>query len=283
LPVRLTEKLLIIGKIKRFFSQFIYFLLSRGGILILKNQSMIITKKYKILGVVPARGGSKGIPQKNIKLLLGKPLIAYTIIEALKSKLLTKVIISSDDRKIIRIVKKYGGEAPFVRPKELATDKSLALPVIQHAVRKMEKIEKIKYDYVVMLQPTTPLRTAEDIDQALKKLIKTKADSVISVVNVEANHPWRMKKIVNDRLVDYGKEEVENMPRQSLPPVYIRSGDIYAVKRKVLMADNTFRGKDCRPYLMSEGGTVNIDSEIDFKLAEILLSKRKKDVRNFSS
>jgi len=244
---------------------------------------MIITKKYKILGVVPARGGSKGIPQKNIKLLLGKPLIAYTIIEALKSKLLTKVIISSDDRKIIRIVKKYGGEAPFVRPKELATDKSLALPVIQHAVRKMEKIEKIKYDYVVMLQPTTPLRTAEDIDQALKKLIKTKADSVISVVNVEANHPWRMKKIVNDRLVDYGKEEVENMPRQSLPPVYIRSGDIYAVKRKVLMADNTFRGKDCRPYLMSEGGTVNIDSEIDFKLAEILLSKRKKDVRNFSS
>jgi len=233
-------------------------------------------QKYKILGVIPARGGSKTIPKKNIKILLNKPLIAYTIEAALKSKLLTKVIVSSDDPEIIEVSKKYGAEVPFVRPKELATDTALAVDTIKHAVLTMEELERTKYDYVVMLQPTTPFRTAEDIDAALEKLITTGADSVISVVNVGAMHPARMKKIVNDRLVDYAEEEIENMPRQMLTPVYIRNGAIYATKRDVLVNQNTFKGNDCRPYIMPEERSINIDSELDFLLAEAVLKRKNK-------
>lgn len=234
-------------------------------------------KKYRILGVIPARGGSKAIPRKNIKPLLGRPLIAYTIAPALKSKLLTRVIVSSDDKEIIKTSKKYGADVPFIRPKELATYLALAMDVIKHAVLETERLEGEKYDYVVMLQPTTPLRTAEDIDNALKKLIETKADSVISVVNVGPMHPVRMKRIVDDRLVDYAEEEVENMPKELLPPVYIRNGAIYAVKRDVLVSRRSFKGDDCRPYVMPEERSINIDSEIDFLLAEAVMRKIKWD------
>lgn len=232
-------------------------------------------KKYRILGVIPARGGSRTIPKKNIKPLLGRPLIAYTIVPALRSKLLTRVIVSSDNKEIIEISKRYGAEVPFIRPKELATDLALAMDVIKHAVLETERLEGKKYDYVVMLQPTTPLRTTEDIDNALKKLIKTGADSVISVVNVGPMHPVRMKRIVNDRLVDYAEEEMENMPKELLPPVYIRSGAIYAVKRDILVNKRSFKGDDCRPYVMPEGRSINIDNEMDFLLAEAVMKKMK--------
>lgn len=232
-------------------------------------------KNFGILAVIPARGGSKTIPKKNIYPLLGKPLIAYTIEEALKSKLITKVIVSSDDNEIIRIAKDFKTEAPFKRPKKLATDAALAISVIKHAVLELEKLDKIKYDYVIMLQPTTPLRTAEDIDQALKKLIKTKSDSAIGVVDVGAIHPMRMKIIKNDKLLDLTKEPVENMPRQKLKPVYIRNGAIYAVKRDVLINQNSFKGKTCRPFIMPPERSVNIDDWLDLQLAEILLKKKK--------
>lgn len=232
-------------------------------------------KKYRILGVIPARGGSRTIPKKNIKPLLGKPLIAYTIVPALRSKLSTRVIVSSDNKEIIEISKRYGAEVPFIRPKELATDLALAMDVIKHAVLETERLEGKKYDYVVMLQPTTPLRTTEDIDNALKKLIKTGADSVISVVNVGPMHPVRMKRIVNDRLVDYAEEEMENMPKELLPPVYIRSGAIYAVKRDILVNKRSFKGYDCRPYMMPEKRSINIDNEMDFLLAEAVMRKMK--------
>lgn len=232
-------------------------------------------KKYRILGVIPARGGSKTIPKKNIKPLLGKPLIAYTIVPAIRSKLLTRVIVSSDNKEIIEISKRYGAEVPFIRPKELATDLALAMDVIKHAVLETERLEGKKYDYVVMLQPTTPLRTTEDIDNALKKLIETEADSVISVVNVGPMHPVRMKRIVDERLVDYAEEEMENMPKELLPPVYIRGGAIYAVKRDILVNKRSFKGDDCRPYVMPEERSINIDSEMDFLLAEAVMRKMK--------
>lgn len=228
----------------------------------------------RILGVIPARGKSKTIPKKNISPILGKPLIAYTISEALKSKLLTRVIVSSDDNETIEIARKYGAEVPFKRPKKLATDKARSLPVIQHAVRFIEKLEGAPYDYVVMLQPTTPFRLAKDIDNALKKLIKTGADSVISICDVGAMHPIRMKKIVNDRIVDFCVKEVEGTPRQELPPAYIRNGAIYAVRRDVLMNQNTLRGKDSHPYIMPPDRSVNIDSGLDLKLAEVLMREK---------
>ena len=232
-------------------------------------------RKYRVLGVIPARGGSKTIPKKNIKSLQGRPLIAYTIIPARESKLLTRVIVSSDDEEIIEISKRYGAEVPFVRPKELATDLSLATDVVKHAVLEVEKQEDKKYDFVVMLQPTTPLRTTKDIDKAIGKLIETGADSVISVVKVGPMHPARMKKIVHDRLIDYAEEEVENMPKELLFPVYIRNGAIYAVKRDMLINMRSFKGDVCRPYVMHEERSINIDSRMDFLLAEAVMRRMK--------
>ena len=224
------------------------------------------------LGVIPARGGSKSVPRKNIALIHGKPLIAYTIEAAQRSRLLTHFLVSSDDPEIIAVARQYGARVPFIRPAELATDTAPSLPVVQHAVGEMERMHGITYDYIVLLQPTTPLRLPEDIDATLEKLVATGADSVISVCDVGAYHPARMRQIVDDRLVELPIREPKEMARrQDLPPVYIRNGAIYAVKRDVVMLQNTMSGVVCRPYIMPEERSVNVDSMLDLLLAEILL------------
>jgi nickel-dependent lactate racemase/CMP-N-acetylneuraminic acid synthetase len=229
--------------------------------------------KKRVLAVIPARGGSKSIPKKNIKDIAGKPLIAFSIAEALRAKTLSNVIVSSDDEEILEIARKYGAETPFLRPKNLATDDALAIDVMAHAIKECERQEGKKYDYAVMLQPTTPMRKAEDIDEAVEKLISSNADSVIGVVNVGAIHPHRMKKIVKEELIDYDDEGTENLPRQKLPPVYIRNGAIYAAKRDVIVESKSFKGKKCLAYLMPEDRSVNIDSSLDWLLAETLMLK----------
>lgn len=228
--------------------------------------------KRRILAVIPARGGSKSIPKKNIKEILGRPLIAYTIAEALRAKSLARVVVSSEDQEILEVAKRYGAET-LLRPKNLATDDTLAIDVMIHAIEAREKEEGKKYHYAIMLQPTTPMRKAEDIDEAVGKLIKRGTDSVISAVNVGAIHPYRMKKIVDDMLIDYADEGTENLPRQKLPPIYIRNGAIYATKRDVIVEQRSFKGKKCLAYLMPEERSVNIDSNIDFILAEALMQK----------
>jgi len=232
--------------------------------------------EFKIIGVIPARGGSKSIPRKNIKILQGKPLVVYTIEEAKKSNYLTHLVVSTEDEEIKNISLKYGAEVPFLRPKELATDDALAIPTVQHAVITVEKIKNIKYNYVIMLQPTTPLRETEDIDKALAMLIEADADGVISVVDVDNWHPMKMKKFdENSYLIDYKTPPVENPPRQILPKVYMVNGAIYATKRDVFMEKNTFKGEKCLGYIMPPERSVNIDTEIDFLIAEYYL--RKKD------
>ena len=228
--------------------------------------------KARVLAVIPARGRSKSIPKKNIKEILGRPLIAYTIIEALRAKILNRVIVSSDDKEILEVSRKYGADT-LLRPNEYATDDALAIDVMIHAIKVCEKEEGKKYDYAVMLQPTTPMRKAEDIDDAVEKLIGRKTDSLISVVDVGAIHPYRMKKIVDDVLVDYADEGTENLPRQKLPPIYIRNGAIYAAKRDVIVDQRSFKGKKCLAYVMPEERSVNIDSNIDFVLAQTLMQK----------
>ncbi len=232
--------------------------------------------EFKIIGVIPARGGSKSISRKNIKILQGKPLVAYTIEEAKKSKYLTHLVVSTEDEEIKNISLKYGAEVPFLRPKELATDDALAIPTVQQAVITIEKIKNIKYDYVIMLQPTAPLRKTDDIDKALAMLIEADADGVISVVDVDNWHPMKMKKFdENSYLIDYQAPPVENPPRQILPKVYMVNGAIYATKRDVFMEKNTFKGEKCLGYIMPPERSVNIDTEIDFLTAEYYL--RKKD------
>ncbi len=229
----------------------------------------------KALGVIPARGGSKSVPRKNIAILGGKPLLAYTIAAAQASRRLTDYLVSSEDEEILRIARQYGAPTPFVRPAELSTDDAPSLPVVQHAVREMERLKGLVYDIVVLLQPTTPFRLAQDIDAAIDKLIATQADSVISVCDVGAYHPARMRWIIDDRLVELPiREEKELQRRQDLPPVYIRNGAIYAVRREVVMVQNSMVGKISRPYIMPQERSVNIDSQLDFLLAEILLQQK---------
>lgn len=222
----------------------------------------------RVLGVIPARGGSKGLPGKNIRPLLGKPLIAWTIEAAAASERLGRTLVSTDSEDIAEVARQHGGEAPFLRPAELATDSAESLPVIQHALRFCEDAEGRPYDAVVMLQPTTPFRKASDIDGALALLETTGADSVISVVDVQGHHPARMKYLEGDRLIDPPFcEERENQPRQELRPMYLRNGAIYATRRDVLMG-GSFKGRDCRAWIMSDEQSVNIDNFHDFLLAE---------------
>lgn len=229
----------------------------------------------RVLAVIPARGGSKAIPRKNIRLLGGRPLLVWTLQAAQRSGKLTRTIVSTDDPEIAALARAHGGEVPFLRPPELATDSAPAIPTIQHALRHVEAPPgEEQFEVVVMLQPTTPFRTASDIDGALEKLERTGAVSVISVVDVGGHHPARMKYLEGDRLIDPPFcESHENQPRQELRAMYLRNGAIYAVRREVLLA-GSFKGRDCRAWIMPPERSLNIDTEHDFRYAEWLLAER---------
>lgn len=227
----------------------------------------------EVLAVITARGSSKRLPGKNLRELLGKPLIAYTIEAALKSKLLSRVILSSEDDKIIATAKKYGVEVPFARPAELAADETRSIDVMLHAVKYLEDKEGYIPGIVVVLQPTSPLRTAGDIDNAVQRHIESGADSVVSVVKDDHRHPLQAKKIEDDMLRDYCLDEEEGIRKQDLPPVYFRNGAFYSVKRDVLMNGHSLYGNVTRPYIMPLERSVDVDTEIDIELAELLLSQ----------
>lgn len=237
--------------------------------------------KSKILAVIPARGGSIGIPGKNMKPLHGKPLIEYTFAAAKASKLLDRIVVSTDDERIAEIARRNKIEVPFLRPNGLATDDSPTLPVIQHAVNYLEEKENYEADYVVILQPTSPLRKATHIDEALRILIETGADSVVSVT--EAPHrynPCSIMKIEKGKLVPFVREGEKYTQRQLKPVFYARNGAaIYAFKYETLIKKNSLYGDDCRPYLMSKADSVDIDDMIDFDFAEFVLSKRRKTTK----
>lgn len=233
-----------------------------------------------ILGVTLARGGSKSIKKKNIKNLCGKPVLYYTIMEALKSKFLTHYIVSTDNKEIKDIAEKCGAEVPFMRPKELSTDKSSSVSALQHAVKFMEKAENLQFDFVIEIMCTNPLKLVEDIDACILKLIQKKSDSVIAVHKLEDHHPARIKKIINDRIEDFCVEEKPESRRQDLKPdAYIRSGSIYALKRNHLMKEGLRYGsKESRPYILPNERAVNLDTIYDFSIAEQMIRDRNKNM-----
>jgi CMP-N-acetylneuraminic acid synthetase len=190
---------------------------------------------------------------------------------------LTHFVVSSEDTEIIKVAQSFGAPAPFVRPAELATDEAPSLPVVQHAVREIESREGVAFDYVVLLQATSPLRNGADIDAALEKLIATGADSVVSVVRVAHHHPARMRFIENDLLVQLPMGEQKEMQRrQDLPPVYIRNGAIFATRRNVVMEQNSMLGKVSRPYVMPESRSANVDTKFDFLVVEVMMQHPEK-------
>ena len=233
-------------------------------------------KKYRILAITLARGGSKSIRKKNIYKINKKPLLYYTIKEAKKSKLITRYLVSTDDKEIQTIAKKYGAEAPFLRPKNLSGDKSSAAKADLHALMWAEKDEGKKYDFIVELMATNPLKTCKDIDNVLRKIIKTKAESVIGVVKLEDHHPLRIKKLVNGKIRNFNKTliEIPEGERQDLRPVaYIRNGSIYACRRDMLLKGKRYGTQNSLAYIMDDNNSVNIDTKRDLLLAKILLKK----------
>lgn len=236
------------------------------------------TSRPRILGITLARGGSKGVPRKNIRPVGGHPLIAWTIAEALRCPLIDRYIVSSDDPEIRRIAIEYGAEAPFVRPAELSTDSARSVDCDKHALEWAERDEGRPYDYVVDLPCTNPMRNAEDIEIALRKIIETGADSVIGVSKLDDHHPIRIKKIVDDRIQDFCLPEIPETHRQALKPdAYIRNGSIYAARRDRIINGIRYGTVESRPHIMPPERSVNVDSEIDMLIAEILLARAPRD------
>lgn len=230
----------------------------------------------RVLGVIPARGGSRGVPRKNVRRVGGRPLIAWTVDVAVGAgELFDRVIVSTDDEEIAAVARDAGAEVPFLRPDELAGDRVPQVAVLQHAVRWAEQDRGIRYDWICLLQPTAPLRELEDLRAAVELAVDGETDSVISVVQVQAVHPILMKRIEDDRLLPYCIAEREGTRRQDFdPPAYMRNGAIYLTRRDVLVERGSIWGDSIRPYVMPEERSVSIDSRLDLLLADILLSER---------
>ena len=224
---------------------------------------------YKILAIIPARKGSKGIPSKNTKLIYNKPLISWTIEAAQKSKYINKIIISTDCHKVKEISESYNINIPRLRPDNLSTDSASSDDVIKYELNGAGN-----FDIICMLQPTSPLRNEKHINDSLKLYEENNVNSLVSVVSVDAYHPLRMKKIENNKLVNYIDQGFEDMrPRQSLPKVYIRNGAIYLCKRDLILHENKIVDNSCIPYEMNQSESVNIDSEIDLIIADHFIKK----------
>lgn len=232
--------------------------------------------KENVLCVIPARGGSKSIIKKNIAKLNGMPLIAYTILEAQKVFPKKNIVISTDDKEIASVSKKYGCDIYFKRPKKLASDNAKSYEVILHSLNFMENLNNKLYDKILMLQPTSPLRKSSHIIKSLKIINERNVDSVVSIVNVNGYHPYRMKIIKNNFLKNYIDQGFEDMrPRQLLPNIFIRNGAIYLNKRKVIINEKQLVGKKVKPLIMKDFESINIDSVNDLYLAESILKNSK--------
>ena len=236
----------------------------------------------KVLGIITARGGSKGIPGKNLKLLGGRPLLDYTI-DAANDTPLDRLILSTDDKKIADLARSLGCEVPFMRPAELARDETPHLPVIQHAVQWMLEHQHYKPDIVLTLQPTSPLRSAADIAAALRMLELSGADSVVSVTEVSAHaHPMRMLRVDDTGhavLFATGQPVRKRINRrQDLPKAWVMNGAIYACRTNVLFAaEPSLYGDRVVAYPMPADRSISIDDLEDWAAAERALARRPPD------
>jgi len=226
-------------------------------------------KKEYVIGIIPARGGSKGIPKKNICSLAGKPLLSFTIEAALNSKLLSKVLVSTDDDEIAKVALSYGAEV-IQRPSELATDDTLTLPVLTHALSQIDN--EIKPNKIVTLQPTSPLRLSKHIDEAID-LLTSDWDAVISISEAHSS-PYKMYQLDGEKLRPFVEGFFKEMPRQQLPKVYRDCGAVYATWYDTLMKKNSIWGDNFRSYYIDPKYAVDIDNRIDLKFAEVLLQER---------
>jgi CMP-N,N'-diacetyllegionaminic acid synthase len=231
----------------------------------------------KVLALVPARGGSKSIPLKNIKTFCSKPLIVHSIQTALNSPSINRIIVSTDSKEIASISKKAGAEVPFLRPHEFSLDDTLDLPVFIHCLEWLKEYEGYEPDIIVQLRPTSPLRSVKMVEDAIRLMLENpEADSVRAVCDPSQN-PFKMWEIKSDGyLIPLVKTEIVeqfNQPRQSLPQVYWQNGYVDVTRRNTLLKKNSMTGDNVLPLIVDASNIIDIDNEYTFQLAEILFSK----------
>lgn len=230
-----------------------------------------------MIAIIPARGGSKGLPGKNIRELNGKPLIAYTIEAAVKAQKIDKVIVSTDDSKIAEVAKEYGAEVPFLRPDSLATDTSQAVDVYLHAVEYLMQESNKRIDKFMVLLPTAPLRTEVHINEALELFEKEEAETLISMKEAETPVTWYHKKFQDNRVKNAGFGDCDAINnRQVNSPFYVPNGAIYILDYELLKEKRTYYSDNTIAYIMAAQDSVDIDTLLDFDFAQYLMQRKRK-------
>ena len=224
-------------------------------------------KKPNVLAVIPARGGSKGLPGKNIKVLGCKPLIAWTIDAALNTNVIDKIVVSTDCQDIAKVAKNFGAEVPFIRPDELSSDTATTSDVISHVLNSMKE----KYDIIILLQPTSPFRTTKDIEKAFELYNSTSTSSVVSVYQADKSPYWYFSRDNIGMINPVLNMEGQFSRRQELPDTYLLNGAIYIVDVKKFLSYEKFIFDDSLSYVMSKESSIDIDEAIDFQLAQLIL------------
>jgi CMP-N,N'-diacetyllegionaminic acid synthase len=227
-----------------------------------------------MIAIIPARGGSKGLPGKNIKEFCGKPLIVHSIEAAQQAKSISRIIVSTDDEKIALIAKEHGADIPFLRPARLSTDNALAIDNYLYTINRLREEQHLDIPEFVVLQPTSPLRTFEDIDRAVELFFEKNADSVISVT--EMAHPPVWAKRINSKgtIEEYFSINEGLKNRQKIEKAYIPNGAIFVLKESLLKDHNTYYSDKTFPYIMNAERSVDIDNSFDFDYAEFLMNKK---------
>jgi CMP-N,N'-diacetyllegionaminic acid synthase len=232
----------------------------------------------KVLGVIPARGGSKSIPRKNLADVAGRPLLAYIVEAGLTARLVDRLIVSTEDEEIADAARSLGAEVPFRRPEALATDEVSLIPVVQHAMRAMDA-SGFRGDVIVSLQATSPFLTGEDVDRVVERLHDRSADSAVSVERIEHHHPFWVKRLEEDRLYPFNEASDDSfLQRQDLPPAYILDGGIFARRRRLLESwsgRDFCLGDDVRAVVLGGEKSLHLDDPIQLDMVRFLMEARQ--------
>jgi len=225
----------------------------------------------KLLALILARGGSKEIPQKNIKLLKGKPLIGWTIEEALKASSPSSVVVSTDDEQIASVARRFGARVPFMRPSEISEDNTDSITSVMHSIQHLNE-----FDWVLLLQPTSPLRSAKDIDGIVKLCLDKNSPSAVSICELNKNHNWFYKTDEFGKLKPIYLDKPKISIRQKLSKSFVLNGALYLARISWLKENSSFIGEETLGYEMSQETSVDIDTQLDWNWAEFLIEKANK-------
>ncbi len=238
-----------------------------------------MTNHRKYIAVIPARGGSKRLPGKNLMSIAGKPLIAWTIESAIQSGIFDRVIVSTDSEAIAEQARNYGAEVPFLRPDDLAGDQTSTIDVLIHLINNLESKNNIPFTHLTLLQPTSPLRDAGSISDAINFFEEKNADAVISICKTEHSPLWSNTLPDNSSLLDFIPINIQTTPSQNLPDYYRLNGALYICEiRRMLEEKTLYLSSNCFGYVMSRKNSIDIDDQVDFDLAEIYLTRSKASI-----